>query len=167
MSMIQFFLRVTNDELKGIIENSTLLEEAIDSDSNFRLLDIDKSWEGIFFILSGCRLANSNDAQPPIKWAIFGDAIIDENQDFGYGPAEYRTTEQVKAIAEALENFSDEHFKEVIIKTDATITSQIYPFVVWSEEDEIQEYFYDNFIQLKGFYTEASKNNEAVISFTN
>lgn len=166
MSMIQYFLRVTNNELESIIENSTLLEEAIDSEPNGKLLDIDKSWEGIFFILSGCRLANFNDAQPPIKWAIFGDAIIDEDQDFGYGPAEYRTSKQVKAIAEALENFSDERFKEVITKTDANITSEIYPFVIWSEDDEIQEYFLDNFIQLKEFYSEASKNNEAVISFT-
>ena len=87
MSMIGNFLRVTKTQLEDYLKDSTLLEtriydeESDDEDPN--LVDIDKSWEGILFLLTG---QNLETIDHPLAKVLFSGQIIDEDQDLGYGP---------------------------------------------------------------------------------
>ena len=61
MSMIGNLLRVTKTELEEYLKDSSLLEDKIyDVETeNENLVDIDKSWDGIIFLLTGQSLATA------------------------------------------------------------------------------------------------------------
>lgn len=162
--MISTILRVSDAELKDFLEDSSLLEERIydeDSDEDPDLLDLDKAWEGIFYLLTGTSTEEIENAKPPLSWAIVGDKVLDEEQDLGYGPASYNTSAQVKEISEALNAFST---KDLIAKYDGEKMMEmgIYP-EIWEDEDSLS-FLTEHFESLKDFYNHASKNNQAVIS---
>jgi len=165
--MIGNLLRVKSNELESYIHNSELLEERIDNETGPELLDIDKTWEGILYILTGYGLSNLELAKPPLKWVIIGDNIVDENQDLGYGPAEFRTHEQVKEISSALELIFDIEFRTMFQNSDISMREDIYPGILWPEAEDAFHYHFEYFKLIKEFYAIAAKNNEAVISFIN
>ena len=165
--MIGNLYRVTSKELEEILKDSSLLEDKVyseESDSLNNLLDLDKSWEGIFFLLTGYGIAEIDEAKAPLSWSVFGEQIIDEEQDMGYGPANYIDSSQVNELNKALDKISTESLAK---KYDAKKMMElgIYP-EVW-EEKESFDYLMDYFEQLKEFYKVAEKENNAVISFIN
>jgi hypothetical protein len=135
-----------------------------DSESAGDLLDIDKSWEAIFYLLTGHPVAELEEAKPPLSWTLFSGQVIDEEQDMGYGPAQYLTTGQVKQLNKELDKISSETLREKYDgkKMDA---AGIYP-EVWSETESL-DYVLDYYEQLKEFYKTAEKENKAVITFIN
>ena len=168
--MISNFLRVSEKELGNYLNNSALLEDKIynetiniEDDANY--LDIDKSWGGIFYVLTGCSLEEMVQAEEPFSWIIFGDERIDEDQDLGYGPAGYLTAVQVKDISKELNKTSTEDFKARFNPDDMTEKS-VYP-EIWNEGDEALEYLTINFEKLKELYNQAAINNQAVITYIN
>lgn len=165
MSMIGYLLRVSEYELEGYLQNYLLLEERLLDDIDPALLDIDKTWEGILYILTGHGISTIEEAKPPLKWVIFGDYIIDEDLDMGYGPAEYRTMEQVKDVSDALQEISDEKFKMMLDNADAKMRIDSDPGILWPEGDEAFQYHLEYFKLIKDFYSKAKENGEAVISF--
>ncbi len=83
MGMIANFLRVSESELNDYLKDSSLLEDNIYSDEeNSNLADIDKSWGGILFLLTGQGL---EELEHPLSRILFSGELIDEDQDFGYG----------------------------------------------------------------------------------
>ena len=117
MSMIGNLLRVTKSELEEYLKDSSLLETRIYDDEaeepEPNLVDIDKSWDGIIFLLTGQNFENSDH---PLTKVLFSGQIIDENQDLGYGPGQYLTPEQVKDLNEEISKIS---VKELSEKYDA------------------------------------------------
>ncbi|MCS3531612.1 YfbM family protein [Chryseobacterium sp. JUb7] len=97
MSMIGNLLRVTKSELQEYLKNSSLLEEKIydDETENENLVDIDKSWDGIIYLLTEQSLAT---AEHNLVKVLFSGQLISEEQDLGYGPAHYLTPEQVAEL---------------------------------------------------------------------
>ncbi len=166
--MIANYLRVSNTELLTYLEDSSKLEDRIYSENdNFNdenLIDIDKSWEGIFYVLTGKPIAEIENASTPLSWILYGPKEIDSDQDLGYGPATYTTIEQTKEINLALQVITEESIKE---NYDGKKMNQdgVYP-EVW-EEEESMNYLIENFNLLKDFYTKAANENEAVIVFVN
>lgn len=167
--MIGNLLRVTSAELASYLEDSNLLEERVYPEEDIpdlKLLDIDKSWAGIMFLLNGCGLEEIDNAERPLSLVFYNPSahIIDENQDMGYGPAVYCTSEEVKEISSALDTLSVEDLEK---RFDPTRMEQleIYPFT-WTEEGEFN-YLADYFKSIKEFYKAAADSNETVISFIN
>ena len=116
MSMIGNLLRVTKTELEEYLKDSSLLENRIYRDDDLEdpnLVDIDKSWDGIIFLLTG---QNFDNATHPLIKVLFSGQIIDEEQDLGYGPGQYLTPEQVKELNEQISKISIE---ELAKKYDA------------------------------------------------
>lgn len=165
MSMIGNLLRVTKTELEDYLKDSTLLENKIYNDESdvedSNLVDIDKSWDGIIFLLTGQNFDNSNHELTKI---LFSGQIIDEEQDLGYGPAQYLTPEQVKDLNEKISNITKEDLRK---KYDAKkmIELEVYPNV-WENEEEV-EYLIEYFETVQEVYATASKNNEGIITFIN
>lgn len=169
MSMIANFLRVSQDELDAFLNDSSLLEDRIyneESDES-NLLDIDKSWDGIIYLLTGSGLQNvdlSDDSG--LHKIIFSGQLIDPEQDLGYGPAHYLTPEEVKNVSKSLSGISKENLYSKYNPSDMA-AQEVYP-IIWEEEgDEAFDYLYSYFEDLKEFYEQAAKENQAVISILN
>ncbi|WP_222707254.1 YfbM family protein [Pontibacter qinzhouensis] len=164
MSMIGNLLRVTNSELEKYIQDSSLLENRVyddEAEEDSNLVDIDKSWEGILFLLTGQNLENSDH---PLARALFSGQFIDKDQDLGYGPAQYLTPGQVKEVnAEISKLTIDEISKNYDPKKMSEL--DIYPNI-WNEEESL-EYLTDYFRTLQEVYLKAAQYNQAVITFLN
>ncbi|MGJ1367117.1 YfbM family protein [Sphingobacterium spiritivorum] len=164
MSMIANLLRVTTSELEAYLKDSSLLEDSIYNDEADaeNLIDIDKSWDGIIFLLTGQSLAT---AKHNLVKILFSGQIIDEEQDLGYGPAHYLTAEQVAelngeistiTIADLKQSFNPERMNEL----------EVYP-IIWDEGDDAFDYLADGFLTLQNVFADATKNKEAIITFLN
>jgi hypothetical protein len=164
MSMIGNLLRVTSSELEEYLQDSSLLEDRVYSDEaeeDPNLVDIDKSWEGILFLLTGQNLENYNH---PLARTLFSGQFIDEDQDLGYGPAQYLTPDQVKEVNAEISRITiDEISKNYDPKEMSEL--EIYPNI-WDEEDNL-EYLTDYFKTVQEIYLKAAQNNEAIITFLN
>ena len=165
MSMIGNLLRVTRAELDEYLKDSSLLSNRIyDNESDEgdpNLVDIDKSWDGIIFLLTG---ENSNNSNHPLTKVLFSGQIIDEAQDLGYGPGQYLTPEQVKEMNEQISKISLEELSKNYDAKKMT-ELEVYPDI-WKDEDEVS-YLTEYFKTIQEVYAEASKNDEAIITFIN
>jgi hypothetical protein len=165
MGMIGYLLRVKPSELDAILNNSALLEEKIANaitDQSAELSDLDKSWEAIYYLITGSGISGIGEAEPPLAWTLFSGQEIDPEQDLGYGPGFYTTVEQVKQVDAALQDISQ---NEIISRFDGPRMNRqgIYP-EIWDEDDTI-DYVLENFEAVKKCYGQAAANGEAVISF--
>ncbi|WP_225552227.1 YfbM family protein [Sphingobacterium bovistauri] len=164
MSMIGNLLRVTKKELEDYLQNSTLLEDMIydDETENENLVDIDKSWDGIIFLLTGEGLAT---ADHNLVRVLFSGQLIDEDQDLGYGPAHYLTPELVAELNNEISKITIAELKQKFNPAKMT-ELEIYP-TIWDEGDDAFEYIADGFLTMQKVFTDATKNGEAIITFLN
>lgn len=90
--------------------------------------------------------------------------MVEEEQDMGYGPAQYITPDQVKQLNKELDKITSEQLKQNY--DGKKMTDQgVYP-EIWEESDGL-EYLLDYFAEMKEFYKRAEARNMAVISFIN
>ena len=167
MDMIGYLLRLPNSEMEKILDDSALLKTGIENPetANAYKLDIHKTWEAVFFMLTGYPLAEWDSVQPPFSFVMFNlDQFVDEEQDLGFGPANYSTPEEVNQIAKALSVLTDADFKKRY-KSKKMLELEIYPAGFWTDSDEVFYYLKTHFNNLKKFYAEASQNNEFVIAW--
>jgi Domain of unknown function (DUF1877) len=95
---------------------------------------------------------------------LFSGQIIDEEQDLGYGPRQYLTPEQVKGLNEQISKISIEELAKRYDPKKMT-ELEVYPNI-WENEDVVN-YLTEYFQTIKEVYAEASKNEEAIITFIN
>ena len=167
MGMIGNYLRVTKNELEEYLADSSKLEERVYDDENHNdknLIDVDKSWEGLFFLLTGKSLATADEASPPLVWTLTPPNEIDSEQDMGYGPATYTTIEQTKEISSALNKISAD---ELRAKYDGKLMMEMGIYPEGWDNNESLEYLIENFNSIKDFYNRAAVDNQAVIIFIN
>lgn len=165
MGMISNLLRVNTDELEQMQKDSSILETRVFSDTESNkedLIDLDKTWEAIFYLITGHTLAEIEEAQPPLSWVLVSGQLVDEDQDLGYGPAHYLTPDQVKELNQALEPITMEELKK---KYDGKKMNAagVYP-EIWNESDAL-DYIQEYFDQMKQFYHIAAREDKAVITF--
>lgn len=165
MSMIGNLLRVTNAELEEYLEDSSLLEDRIydEETENPMLIDIDKAWDGIIFLLTGQSIDN---ADHPLLRVLFSGQIIDEEQDFGYGPAHYLTPEQVAELNNEISEITTSDLKRKYDPEKMT-ELEVYPTIWEQEGDDAFEYLREYFKSLQKVYSDATENGEAVVTFLN
>lgn len=162
--MIGNLLRVTKSELEEYLKDSSLLEDKIynDETGNENLVDIDKAWDGIIFLLTGQCLATANHNLVKV---LFSGQLINKEQDLGYGPAHYLTPEQVTELNNKISTITIVDLKE---KFDPEKMNKldVYP-AIWDEGDDVFDYVADGFLTLQNVFAKATKNGEAIITFLN
>jgi hypothetical protein len=124
-------------------------------------LDVDKTWHGIHFLLTGTPWAGSM----PWNFIACGGAEIGD-VDVGYGPARGFTRSEVQAIARALESLPAEQLAQRF-DGKAMTAAEIYP-QIWDrppEEDDTRAYVTEYYDQLRDFVTGAAKEGEALIVY--
>ena len=165
MGMILNFFRVTPAELETFINEPELLEGSIydeaTDEENPNLTDIDKSWDGILFLLTGTGIAGP---EHPLRKVMFSGQEFGGDQDMGYGPAQYLTPEQVQEVHMALRGISAEDLRS---KYDPKRMTEldIYPSI-WQNEEEVN-YLLEYYEAVREIYATAAANGEAVITFIN
>lgn len=164
MSMIGNLLRVSKTELEDYLKDSSLLEDKIYDDEtvNENLVDIDKSWDGIIFLLTGQSLAT---AEHNLVRVLFSGQLIDEEQDLGYGPAHYLTPEQVAELNNEISKITIADLKQKFNPKKMT-EQEVYP-TIWDEGDDAFDYIADGFSTLQNVFADATKNGDAIITFLN
>ncbi|MFM6849879.1 MAG: YfbM family protein [Terrabacter sp.] len=120
-------------------------------------LDLDKSWHGVHFLLTGTDWA-AGDAGAA-GGAILGGRPVGE--DNGYGPARLLEPEDVGSVAAALGRVSDDDLRARFDPVEMQ-RLDIYP-QVWDEADVLDEYLMPNVARLRDFYTQAAARGEGVL----
>lgn len=169
MGMIGNFLRVSQKELDSYLENSKLLEDRIYGEGNKNdpyLFDTEKAWDGIIYLLTGKgSMKTDYSNKKGLHRILFSEQMIAEEQDLGYGPAHYLTPTEVSEINDVLSKESRQSLFGRFNSSDL-IAQQVYPFIE-DEGNEAFEYLYFHFEKLQNFYSQAVKENQAIITFIN
>ena len=160
MSMIGMFVQLNNEQFSRALNQPTLLEQLIDSAPEDQVLDVDKTWEALYYLLTGSALAD--DSGHPLGKVLFSYQYFDEDHDMGYGPAHYLTPEQVKEINSELSGVSGLDIRN---RYDGEKMDEagIYP-EVWSDEESL-ELVARNFNDLKEFYRTAAERDYAMVMY--
>lgn len=159
--MIGILLRVEDEQLKKFIEDSSLLEEYVDSDTmeeSESKLDIHKSWDGINYLLSNVDKTNS-----VLSKLIFSGQILDENQDMGYGPAQYLTSNQVEEAGKALSMASEADLRKFFDSAEMN-KAGVYP-EPWQNNDDEIDWLIQYYNRIKEFYIQAANQKQAIIVY--
>jgi hypothetical protein len=118
-------------------------------------LDLDKSWHGLHYLLTGTdwRIGEGAGA------AILGGAEI--GQDGGYGPARLLDQDMVRAVATALDAL-DAGVLRARFDPDAMTAAEIYPDI-WTDGSDELGYLMSHYTELRRFYNAAAANGQAVL----
>lgn len=120
-------------------------------------VDLDKAWHGIHYLLTGSAEPNGTLASK----VIFGGEDIGPDQ--GYGPAQVVKPDEVKAIAQFLEQTTPEMLRERFKPKEMT-RMDVYPSVIWERDGgEALNYVLDSYKKLVAFYKRAAERGQAVI----
>jgi hypothetical protein len=120
-----------------------------------QMVDLDKSWHGIHFLLTG----SAWDYDGPAGQAVLGGERI--GADIGYGPARLLRPDQVRAVAVALAGVDPAELGQ---RYSASRMDEldIYPGI-WDEGDVLEEYLLPNFDALVRFYAAAADEDSSVL----
>lgn len=167
MGMLCSMYKVSEEQLREFLKDSSLLEEYLNSFyenkeeyENENFLDLGKSWDALIFLLTGQTLSDAPQAS--LARLIFSENFIDESQDFGIGPAHYLTSKEVKFYAEKL-SLLDIKKLRANYNAEQMNNLDVYPGY-WEENDEFKDFLIDTYHELLAFINTAATENRAVIS---
>ena len=156
------YLSDTNlQELKSFYaEEDAIFEEVEDwNDEAEILLDIDKMWDALHFVLTGvsCIEPIKNN---PLSEAIVGVFPIDGIEEY----ISYIEKSRIKDIVFALDNFDIEKALETFNMKECK-EAELYPNIWGYEEetDEIKEEIMDYFQDMKDFYKQVLEEDGNVL----
>jgi len=165
MGMRGNFIRIgekTIQEIQqGVLSVWDLLydeNKKIDTDN---VLNIDKAWHAIHFILTG-RQWGSTDDEPLSK--IIGSESPVNDKDMGYGPAMLITDKEIHDINNALKIISQDWFRAKFSISDMQ-KNEIYPIMNDEDEDEFFDYVYSYFKEVIIFFEKAENANQYILFF--
>ena len=137
-------------ELKGLGSSKKDLFETVEewSDEDELLLDIDKMWDVLHFVLTGVS-TDHRIADNPLSQAVLGITAVEELSDY----LAYTEHDKLADIVAALEQFDMEEALESF-DMKACKEAELYPNI-WDyeeEEEEIKDEILHSFEQMKRFY---------------
>ena len=136
-------------ELKGLGLSEEDLFETVEewSDEDELLLDIDKMWDVLHFVLTGVSADHRIDDNP-LSQAVLGVTSIEDLSDY----MAYTEYSQIADIVAALEQFDMDQALESFDMT-ACKEAELYPNIWdYDEEEEIKDEILHDFEQMKVFY---------------
>ncbi|MFY2765149.1 YfbM family protein [Arenimonas sp. MALMAid1274] len=123
-------------------------------------VDLDKSWHGIHYLLTGTAWAG----EPPLNF-LAGAGQTVGNVDVGYGPARSFSSDEVAAIHAALAPVTRDSLR-ARFDSDAMAKLDIYPAIWRDEGDGAFDYCADYFDELKAFIADASARGLGLLIHT-
>ena len=157
----QYLSDANLQELKSFYaEEDDIFEEVEDwNDEAEILLDIDKMWDALHFVLTGvsCIEPIKNN---PLSEAVVGVFSIDGIEEY----ISYIEKSRIKDIVFALDNFDIEKALETFSMEECK-EAELYPNIWGYEEetDEIKEEIMDYFQNMKDFYKQVLEEDGNVL----
>ncbi|MDP3724332.1 MAG: YfbM family protein [bacterium] len=162
MSMLQHYKQVTQEKILEIDKDTTVLPRILLEEKNDVQLDIDKSWDGIHFLLTGEIIGEKVDQSDPRTWIIFGWG--EWGPEVGYGPSRVVPPKEVAQLAKFLSTLNDEDLRK---RFDPVKMNKLglYPGGIWDEES-VLDWLMDHYHKVKDFYIDAAKKGNGVLIWT-
>ena len=153
MGMIANYQYLSDNELSQIKRYSCQEEELFDlvedsTKENETLIDIDKMWDALVFVLTGFSSSEFLDDNP-LREAVLGVTPLEEVSEY----IAYTEKNKIAEIVEALESF-DMHRALADFSMEACKKAELYPDI-WDyleEEEEIKDDIRTSFVKMKDFY---------------
>ena len=165
MSMMGTYCMIDREKVDSILDGELEASEAIffEDDDDYgdegNMLSIEKAWHAIDYVIT-----KGVDDSQALARVVFGKEVSDE--EIGYAPATYITEDEVKEIAEAIGSISREDFRarfdfKGMKDEDVYLVSDVSE----DGEEEVFEYVWENFRDLKEFYKKAAALNKCLLFF--
>ena len=164
MGMIANYQYLPDNELEQIKalsnQEDDLLDFAEDSaDTHDIIIDIDKMWDALLFVMTGFSSSEFLDDNP-LREAVLGVTPLEEVSEY----IAYTEKNKIAEIIEALESF-DMHRALEDFSMEACKKADLYPDI-WDyddEEEEIKEEICEYFQAMKDFYKKILELNGNVM----
>ena len=164
MGMIANYQYLPDNELEQIKalsnQKDDLLDFAEDSaDSHDILIDIDKMWDALVFVMTGfssSEFLNDN----PLREAVLGVTPLEDVSEY----IAYTEKSRIAAISQALESFDIDRAM-ADFSMEACKKADLYPNI-WDyleEEEEIKDEIRISFVNMKEFYKKILELNGNVL----
>lgn len=164
MGMIANYQYINDEQLNCLknfdCERNDVLDEVEEwNEESEMLLDIDKMWDVLHFVLTGvssCEPIENN----PLSEAVVGVRSLEDIEEF----VAYTEKERVADVLAALEAFDMEQAMATF-SMDACKKAELYPDI-WDYDDEeelVKEEISDYFQNMKDFYREVLEANGHVM----
>jgi hypothetical protein len=153
VGMIMMVRRLTAEQAEALEADPSAAAEFIEQADS--VLDLDKAWHGIHYLLTG----TSWDIPPGAGEAVLGGDPI--GADWGYGPPRLLRPDRVQAVAAALRDVTADSLRA---RFDPAVLREadVYP-QVWDGDEDFDIYLLPHFLTLQAFYLEAAEQKEAVL----
>ena len=153
MGMIANYRYLSENELRQIVPDSRQEEEVLDlvedsTKENETLIDIDKMWDAILFVMTGFSSSEFMD-EDPLRETVLGVTPLENVSEY----IAYTEHSKIAEIVQALENF-DMDRALANFSMEACKKADLYPDI-WDyldEEEEIKDDIRTSFIKMKDFY---------------
>jgi hypothetical protein len=145
-------------ETKRLLEfkiDASDIHEYIDADDE-RMIDLDKSWHGIHYLLTGM----AGPVPEPLGQAIMGGMEIGE--DLGMGPPRFLEAAVVRKIAEQLADVSDEILR-VRFDPKQMDALDVYPKIWVRDGEEGFDWLCEYFREFAEGYGKAAARGDAML----
>ena len=164
MGMIANYQYLPDNELeqiKGLSnQEDDLLDFAEDSaDTHDILIDIDKMWDALVFVLTGFSSSEFLDDNP-LREAVLGVTPLEDVSEY----IAYTEKSRIAAISQALESFDIDRAM-ADFSMEACKKADLYPNI-WDyleEEEEIKDEIRISFVNMKEFYKKILELNGNVL----
>ena len=164
MGMIANYQYLPDNELEQIKalsnQEDDLLDFAEDSaDTHDILIDIDKMWDALLFVMTGFSSSEFMDDNP-LREAVLGVTPLEDVSEY----IAYTEKSRIAAISQALESFDIDRAM-ANFSMEACKKADLYPDI-WDyleEEDEIKDDIRISFENMKKFYKQILELNGNVL----
>ena len=153
MGMIANYRYLSDNKLSQIKRYSCQEEDLLDlvedyPEGNDTLIDIDKMWDALLFVMTGFSSSEFMD-DDPLREAVLGVTSLENVSEY----IAYTEHSKIAEIVQALENF-DMDRALANFSMEACKKADLYPDI-WDyleEEEEIKDDIRTSFIKVKDFY---------------
>lgn len=132
-----------------------------DSANDSSVIDLDKSWHGIHYLLTG----TAWEGEPPLNVLVAGGTSLpDPDEEWGYGPPRLLRPGEIAAVNRALDALSDQDLSGRFDPADMTAKG-IYP-EIWDrdpQEDDALVYLMEYVSALRDFIRTANANQHGLV----
>jgi hypothetical protein len=129
------------------------------TDGEGELCDLDKSWHGIHYLLTG----RADESGTPLEFLVAGGTFVGDD-DVGYGPPRVFTAAETREIAAALAAVTDEDLRSRFAP-EAMMAAEIYP-EIWDRDptdDDTLGYLMENVALLREAMTTVTSRGHGLL----
>lgn len=128
-------------------------------DGEGELADIDKSWHGIHYLLTG----SANETGAVLDFLVSGGRDVGD-EEIGYGPARVYTSAETREVAKAFAAVTDDRLR-ARFAPNAMMEAQIYP-EIWDRDparDDTLGYLMENVTVLRNALDTATSHGHGLM----